>query len=138
MVENFSFQIKTKGFNDIVDITENVMEFIKTVKIKNGNVLVFSPGSTCGITTTEFEPGAVGDLKDFYNSIIPIEKNYNHNLTWGDGNGFSHLRASLTKSFFIFPVIDKKPIIGTWQQIVLIDFDNKIRTRQVFVQLSGE
>jgi secondary thiamine-phosphate synthase enzyme len=138
MVENFNFQIKTNGFNDIVDVTRNVMEFIKTGKVKNGNALVFSPGSTCGITTTEFEPGTVEDLKTFYNSIIPMDKNYKHNLTWGDGNGFSHLRAALTKSFFMFPVIDKKPVLGTWQQIVLIDFDNKSRTRQVFVQLSGE
>lgn len=138
MIKNFTINVNTKGFNDVVDITLNVLENIKSSKIKNGSVLVFSPGSTCGVTTTEYEQGAVEDLKSYYEQQIPMNKNYKHNLTWGDGNGFSHLRASVTKSFFVFPIVNEKPIIGKWQQIILVDFDNRSRTRQVIVQIQGE
>lgn len=138
MVFNNNFSVKTKGYNDIVNITDSVMNVLKSSPINNGNVLVFCPGSTCGITTTEFEPGAVKDLKTFFEKLIPENNEYEHNLTWGDGNGFSHLRASLMKSFYSFPVIEGKSILGTWQQIILVDFDNKSRSRNIVVQIVGE
>ncbi|TAL67698.1 MAG: YjbQ family protein [Bacteroidetes bacterium] len=138
MVFSSKFSVKTKGFNDIINITENVLDILKTSFISNGNVLVFCPGSTCGITTTEFEPGAVQDLRTFFEKLIPADDEYKHNLTWGDGNGFSHLRAALMKSFFSFPLIDGKPVLGTWQQIILVDFDNRSRSRNIVVQIVGE
>jgi|SRR3989339_636410 len=138
MVYSNNFSVKTKGYNDIVNITDSVMNILKTSLISHGNVLVFCPGSTCGITTTEFEPGAVQDLKTFYEKLIPMDDEYKHNLTWGDGNGFSHLRAAIMKSFFSFPVIKGATILGTWQQIILVDFDNRSRSRNVVVQIVGE
>ena len=138
MVFNNNFNVKTKGYNDIVNITDSVMDVVKSSLISNGNVLVFCPGSTCGITTTEFEPGAVQDLKTFFEKLIPSNAEYKHNLTWGDGNGFSHLRAALMKSFFSFPVIKGVAMLGTWQQIILVDFDNKSRSRNIVVQIVGE
>ncbi|MFP4369135.1 MAG: secondary thiamine-phosphate synthase enzyme YjbQ [Candidatus Kapaibacterium sp.] len=137
-IKNYSFGISTKGFTDIRDISEKVLEFINNSGIKNGSVLVYSPGSTCGITTLEFEPGCVRDLKQYFERAAPEDDNYAHNERWGDGNGFSHVRAAMTKSFFQFPVIDSIPVLGTWQQIIFIDFDNKSRNREIIVQIQGE
>ena len=138
MVFNGNFNIKTNGFNDIINITDYVFRIINQSGMSDANVLVFCPGSTCGITTTEFEPGAVSDIKSFFEKLIPKDDDYKHNLTWDDGNGFSHLRAALMKSFFSFPVINGKPVLGTWQQIILLDFDNRSRSRNVVVQIIGE
>ncbi|MGA2296566.1 MAG: secondary thiamine-phosphate synthase enzyme YjbQ [FCB group bacterium] len=138
MFINFNFSIQTKGYCDIINISDEVEKFINKSKIKNGNVLVFSPGSTCGITSIEYEPGAIEDLKSAFDFIVPEKKQYQHNLRWGDGNGFSHIRAAITKSFFLFPIIDCKSILGTWQQIVFIDFDNRPRRRDIIVQINGE
>ena len=138
MIKNFQFSLKTKGFNDIIDISQNVLKLIKESNITNGNALVFSPGSTCGITTIEYETGAVEDFKRFFERIAPQNLEYNHNMRWHDGNGFSHVRAALLKSSFVFPIIDSKPILGTWQQIVFVDFDNCFRTRDIIVQVNGE
>ncbi|MCL5992255.1 MAG: secondary thiamine-phosphate synthase enzyme YjbQ [Bacteroidetes bacterium] len=138
MVFSNNFSVKTKGYNDIVNITDSVMDVVKSSLISNGNVLVFCPGSTCGITTTEFESGAVQDLREFYERLIPEDEEYKHNLRWDDGNGFSHLRAAIMKSFFSFPVINGTAILGTWQQIILVDFDNRSRSRNIVVQIVGE
>jgi secondary thiamine-phosphate synthase enzyme len=133
-----TFSIKTKGDTDILDITNQVREALEETPLKNGILTVFVPGSTAGITTTEYEPGMLQDLPATFERLIPKGGEYKHNLTWGDGNGYSHVRAALLKSFFTVPFVEGKMILGTWQQIILIDFDNRRRQREIVVQLIGE
>jgi secondary thiamine-phosphate synthase enzyme len=133
-----SFSVKTKGDTDIVDVTSQVGKALKESQLSDGILTVFVPGSTAGITTTEYEPGLLKDLPAFYEKIIPKGAEYQHNLTWGDGNGYSHVRAALVKSFFTVPFVHGEMILGTWQQIILIDFDNRRRQREIVVQIIGE
>lgn len=133
-----SFSVKTKGDTDIIDITQQVGEALKEAQLKDGILTVFVPGSTAGITTTEYEPGLLKDLPDLFEKLIPKGDDYHHNLTWGDGNGYAHVRAALVKSFFTVPFVNGEMILGTWQQIILIDFDNRRRQRQIVVQIIGE
>jgi secondary thiamine-phosphate synthase enzyme len=133
-----SFSIKTKGDTDILDITKQVEKALSEAQLKNGILTVFVPGSTAGITTTEYEPGLLQDLPATFEKLIPKEVSYKHNLTWGDGNGYAHVRAALLKSFFTVPFVDGEMILGTWQQIVLVDFDNRRREREIVVQIIGE
>jgi secondary thiamine-phosphate synthase enzyme len=133
-----SFSVKTKGDTDILDITQQVNQSLLESGLSTGTLTVFTPGSTAGITTTEYEPGLLKDLPEFFDRIIPKGKDYHHDLTWGDGNGYSHVRAALVKSFFTVPFVNGEMILGTWQQIILIDFDNRRRQRQVVVQMMGE
>ena len=133
-----SFQVETKGETDIVDITHHVNEIIGEGDITTGTATVFVKGSTAGISTIEYESGLVSDLKSLYERLAPRQGEYRHNLRWGDGNGFSHVRASLTGQSFSIPVCDKRPLLGTWQQLILIDFDNRPRSREVVVQIVGE
>lgn len=127
----------TKGFCDVHDITEKVEEIIKKSQVQDGVALVFVLGSTAGLTTIEFEPNLVKDLQDFFEKIIPKDAPYRHDQTWGDNNGFSHLRASLLGSSLVLPVVDSKLQLGTWQQIVFVDFDNRARDREILVQVMG-
>ena len=138
MVVTKSFNLKTKGDTDILDITKQVEMALREAQLKNGILTVFVPGSTAGITTTEYEPGILQDLPAAFEKLIPRDVHYEHNLTWGDGNGYAHVRAALLKSFFTVPFVDGEMILGTWQQIVLVDFDNRRRERKVFVQIIGE
>jgi secondary thiamine-phosphate synthase enzyme len=133
-----TFSVKTKGNTDIIDITVQVGNALREAKLSNGVLTVFTPGSTAGITTTEYEPGLLKDLPAFFEKIIPQGADYHHNLTWGDGNGYSHVRAALVKSFFTVPFVNGEMILGTWQQIILIDFDNRRRHRDIVVQIIGE
>ncbi len=133
-----SFSVKTKGDGDIVDVTAQVKDALRDSKVSDGTLTVFVPGSTAGITTTEYEPGLLKDLPEFFEKIIPKREHYHHNLTWGDGNGYSHVRAALVKSFFTVPFVKGEMILGTWQQIILIDFDNRRRQRNIVVQIIGE
>ncbi|MCX7874687.1 MAG: secondary thiamine-phosphate synthase enzyme YjbQ [Melioribacteraceae bacterium] len=137
-IETHSFEISTKGFNDIIDITSNVEKLIVQNNFSEGSALVFVSGATAGITTIEYEPGLLKDYPELMEKLIPSNKNYHHDNTWHDGNGFSHLRASLQGASFTVPFKDKKLILGTWQQIILIDFDNRPRKRKITVQLIGE
>jgi secondary thiamine-phosphate synthase enzyme len=137
-IKTLSFSIITNGFNDIIDITPNVNELLEKSKLQEGNILVFVPGATAGITTIEYEPGLLKDYPEFMEKIIPSNKNYHHDMTWHDGNGFSHLRAALQGASFQVPFKDGNLLLGTWQQIVLIDFDNRSRNRKVVVQIIGE
>ncbi len=137
-VKNYSFQLSTKGYCDIVNINEKVLELLSKSGIDNGTAFVFASGSTCGITTIEYESGCVEDLQNYFERVAPINLEYKHNLKWGDGNGFSHVRAAITKANFFFPIIDGSPVLGTWQQIIFIDFDNNSRNRTVRVQIIGE
>ena len=134
--EHISFD--TEGFCDQVDITQMVQEKIDGCGIENGIVLVSVPGSTGAITTMEYEGGLKADIKKLMDRIIPENEEYAHNLTWGDGNGFSHVRSSLVGTSFAAPVIGGKMALGTWQQIVFLDFDNRARSRKLIVQLVGE
>ncbi len=137
-IKTFSFNVSTNGFNDIIDITSKVQAMVTENKFNEGNALVFVPGATAGITTIEYEPGLLKDYPEFMEKIIPSNKNYHHNMTWHDGNGFSHVRAALQGASFQVPFANGNLLLGTWQQIILIDFDNKSRNRKVIVQITGE
>jgi len=130
--------INTKGFSDIIDITPNVLSCVEQAGISSGLVTLFCPGSTGTLTTIEYEPGVLRDLQEALEKITPSDIPYHHDKRWGDGNGFSHVRAALMKPSLSIPIIDGKPTLGTWQQIVFIDFDNRARSRNIVVQIIGE
>ncbi len=132
------FTIKTKGHSDIIDITQKVEKLVEGSDVKDGLVLVFIPGSTATVTTIEYEPGVIEDLKRILEKIAPESQDYEHNKAWGDGNGYAHIRAALMKPNICLPVENGKVVHGTWQQIVLIDFDNRERERKVMVKIVGQ
>ncbi len=133
-----SVEISTQGNTDIIDITQEIMDLLDNAGLVQGNLTVFVSGSTAGVTSIEYEPGLIQDLPEAFERIVPAEMNYHHNATWGDGNGHSHVRAALLGSSFTVPFHNGKLILGTWQQIVVIDFDNRPRKRSVVVQMMGE
>ena len=128
----------TKGNADIVDITDDVTVAVNGSGIEDGIVTVFAPGSTMAVTTLEYEPGLVFDLTQALERIAPQDMTYQHNERWHDGNGHSHVRASLLGQSESFPIIDGSVALGTWQQIICIDLDNKPRSRKLIVQIIGE
>jgi secondary thiamine-phosphate synthase enzyme len=130
--------LSTKGSGDFIDITAKVGGLVEESRMQTGSVLLFLAGSTGGITTLEFEPGLVADLKDFYHQVAPSGKHYYHDDTWGDANGFSHVRASITGQSLTVPFEKGKLLLGAWQQIVFTEFDNRPREREVIVQIAGE
>jgi secondary thiamine-phosphate synthase enzyme len=132
------FSLSTKGFSDIIDITNRVGSAIGRSKIENGLVTVFCPGSTGSVTTIEYESGVLKDLQKAIEKVAPSNVSYEHDKRWGDGNGFSHVRAALMKPSLTIPLIKGKLALGTWQQIVFIDFDNRRRERNLIVQILGE
>ncbi len=134
-VINEKINIQTKGFTDIINITDDIIAIVDKHKIENGHVLIYVPGSTASITTVEYEPGLLKDLPEAFEKFAPMEHTYHHDETWHDGNGYAHVRASMVGNSESFPVISKELYLGTWQQIILIDFDNKPRTRSVIVQI---
>ena len=129
---------KTQGHCDIIDITAKVQEQLQREKIRRGSATLFVSGSTAALTTIEHEPGLLKDLKEFLEKLIPSNRRYHHDDHWGDDNGFSHLRASLLGPSLQIPIEDGRLLLGTWQQIVLLDFDNRPRTREIVVQIIGE
>lgn len=138
MVVTSKFYIKTRGRNDIQDITDKVQSILSESGIKEGNILCFVSGSTASLTTIEYEPGLLKDLPEALELIAPMNKIYHHDDTWHDGNGYAHVRASLIGPSLTIPFSKGKLLLGTWQQIVLIDFDNRSRERAVIVQIIGE
>lgn len=138
MVITKNISLKTKGECDIIDVTPQVERHLAEAGVNNGVVTVFVAGSTAGVTTIEFEPGLISDFKNMWERIVPKNMPYSHDERWGDGNGYSHIRASLLGASLVVPFNDGKLALGTWQQIVLVDFDNRPRTRQVIVQIMGE
>lgn len=130
--------LSTEGNCDIINITEDVQSIITGGKMKEGNCCVFSIGSTASITTIEYEPGLLKDIPKILDKLIPVYAKYNHNDTWGDNNGHSHIRSAMIGTSFNVPFLKGELILGTWQQIVLIDFDNRKRNRRIIVQLTGE
>jgi|SRR3989304_2010585 len=138
MISTNTISINTKGFSDTIDITYEVTKIVEQSGIENGLVTIFCRGSTGTITTIEFESGVIKDLQRALEKIAPSNVPYEHDKRWGDGNGFSHVRAALMKPSLSIPLIQQKLILGTWQQIVFIDFDNRERHREIFVQIIGE
>ena len=128
----------TKGAGDLVDITHEVTQQVTESGLQTGNVTVFVIGSTAGITTFEYEPGLIRDLKEFYEKVAPANRHYHHDDTWGDANGFSHVRAAFTGPSLTIPFENGKVLLGTWQQVVLAEFDNRPRDRQIVVQIIGQ
>ncbi|MGQ9509657.1 MAG: secondary thiamine-phosphate synthase enzyme YjbQ [Thermodesulfobacteriota bacterium] len=138
MIFSETISFSTKGFSDIIDITDQVESVIKHSKIENGLVTVFCPGSTGAITTIEYESGVLRDLQKAIERIAPSNIPYEHDKRWGDGNGFSHVRAALMKPSLSVPLQNGNLTLGTWQQIVFIDFDNRRRQRNLLVHILGE
>ncbi len=136
MVKTEKLNVRTQGSNHVVNITDEVAEAISKSGITDGVVTVFNVGSTAGITTTEFEPGLVNyDLETAFEKIAPANARYEHEETWHDDNGHAHVRASLLGPSMSVPIVDGRMTLGTWQQIVLIDFDTRARTRTVICQI---
>ena len=132
-----SLQRDTSPDTDIHDLTADIAAAVAESGIRDGQVLVFTPGSTAAITTIEFESGAVADLARTIDELAPTGAHYDHDARWGDGNGYSHVRAALMGPSLLVPVVDGALALGTWQQIVLCDFDNRPRNRRIIVQVSG-
>ena len=138
MVVTRKIGLKTKGDCHIIDITRQVAQEVAGSGLKDGTATVFVTGSTGGVTTVEYESGLIFDLRDLFDRLAPSNISYQHNLRWGDGNGHAHVRASLLGPSLTVPFVDQKLTLGTWQQIVFIDFDNRPRSRELVLQLMGE
>jgi len=138
MVVTGKISLQSKGECDILDITPQVQQQVAKAEINSGTVTLFGAGSTAALTTIEFEPGLVSDFQDMWERVAPKSVPYNHDRRWGDGNGYSHVRASLLGASLVVPFNNKELTLGTWQQIVVVDFDNRPRSRQVIVQIMGE
>ena len=130
-------EIETRGFSDVHDITPIVADFVRKLPFPEGSLSIFVPGSTAGVTTIEFESGVIEDLKDAFERLMPRTIEYRHNQRWGDGNGFSHVRSAICKASLTVPFVANRLATGTWQQIVLIDFDNRKRHRRFILQAIG-
>lgn len=131
-------EYSTKGSGDLIDITAELVRVLSEARLAVGNMTVFVQGSTAGITTLEYEPGLIADVGEFYEKIVPSGRSYHHDETWGDANGFSHLRATLTGQSLTIPFESGTLLLGTWQQVVLAEFDNRPRKRLVVIQMMGE
>ena len=139
MVVTKKINLQTKGNCEIIDITPQVEQQVAEIEdVKNGTVTLFVTGSTAGITTIEFEPGLVADFQAMWERNAPKDIPYDHDRRWHDGNGHSHVRASLLGASLVVPFSDKRLALGTWQQIVVVDFDNRPRSREVILQIMGD
>jgi len=136
VTRDIAFQ--TKGNCDILDITSQVEKRVEESGISKGTVTLFVTGSTAGVTTIEYEPRLLSDFKNMWDRVIPQNISYEHNKTWGEGNGHSHVRASMLGASLTIPFVGKKLTLGTWQQVVFIDFDNRPRSRKLVLQVMGE
>lgn len=137
-VEIYQIKVNTTSGTDVIDITRMVENKASGSEIKNGVINLFIPGSTAALTTIEFEKGVVNDLKEAISRLAPEDSYYEHNERWGDGNGYSHVRAALLGPSLHVPLMEGHLLLGTWQQIVLTDFDNQPRERSIVVQIIGE
>ena len=131
-------RLETRGHTDIVDVTDRVQSAVHKAGVANGQVLVFVPGSTAAVTTIEDEPGLRADLRAAMERLAPEGAAYQHDQRWGDGNGYAHVRAALLGPSLIVPGADGRLLLGTWQQIVFVDFDNRPRSRRLVIQVMGE
>lgn len=137
-VESHTINLNTKGNADIQDITNQIAQIVAENGLVNGVVTVFTPSSTSGLTTIEYESGCISDLRRLFDEIIDPQRNYAHNARWGDGNGHSHIRAALLGPSLSIPFVNRRLTLGTWQQVIFVDFDNRQRRRELVVQLYGE
>ncbi len=137
-IQVHNISVKTTAKTDIIDLTPQVQQEVARSRVRDGHVVLFIPGSTAALTTIEYESGVINDLKKAIERMAPEDLYYEHNERWGDGNGYSHVRSALLGPSLHIPVIDGKLTLGTWQQIVLLDFDNRPRKRQIIMQMLGE
>jgi len=138
MIKTEEIRFSSKGYCHIVNITDEVAGKIRGSGINSGIVTIFTPSATSGLTTIEFEPGLIKDLPEFFEKILPSGVPYHHDETWNDGNGFSHMRSALIGPSVTVPFVDGEMTLGTWQNIVFLDFDNRNRSRRLIVQIMGE
>ena len=137
-VKSLRISLSTRGNADIADITEQVAQCIAESGLKDGIVTIFCPSSTSALTTIEYEPGCVSDLRRLFDEIANPDRDYKHEEAWGDGNGHSHVRAALLKASLTVPFVRGRLTLGTWQQIIYVDFDTRPRNRELVVQILGE
>lgn len=137
-VKTLSIQLSTRGNADILDITDQVRQRVAESGTRDGIVTIFCPSSTSGLTTIEYESGCLSDLKRLFDQLAPPEQHYAHNARWGDGNGHSHVRAAMLGASITVPFVGGRLTLGTWQQIIYVDFDNRARRRELVVQVIGE
>jgi secondary thiamine-phosphate synthase enzyme len=138
VIVNKRIQFRTQGNGQVLDITDKVSRQIGSCGLQNGIVTLFTPSSTSALTTIEYESGAVYDLQQLFDRIAPTDLNYRHNLRWADGNGHSHIRHALLGPSLTIPFVEGQMTLGTWQQIIFVDFDTRARSRSVVVQILGE
>jgi secondary thiamine-phosphate synthase enzyme len=138
MVKTDEIKFNTTGPGDIINLTDEIQNSVKTSTIDSGTVTVFAPGSTTGLTTIEYEPGLIQDVPQLMEKLVPSDRSYEHDNTWHDGNGFSHLRSALIGPDITIPFVSKKLTLGTWQQVVFLEFDNRPRSRTVILQIIGD
>jgi len=138
VVRGFTLEVETGGEGQIVDLTGELVRCIDESGISHGTASLFVPGSTAGLTTIEYEPGVVADLGDCFDRLVPRDLDYAHERAWGDGNGHSHVRAALLGPSLVLPIQAGRAVLGTWQQVVLVDFDNRPRRRTWTVTVMGE
>lgn len=137
-VKTFSLSLTTQGNADIHDLTVIIAQHVKQSGLRNGTVTVFCPSATSALTTIEFEDGALSDLRRLFDEIVPPNREYAHNARWHDGNGHSHVRAALLGPSITIPFVNGDLTLGTWQQIIYVDFDNRPRQRELVLQVMGE
>jgi secondary thiamine-phosphate synthase enzyme len=130
--------INTQGNGDTINVTTDIVREVNNSGINSGTVTIFIPGSTAGISAVEYEPGLISDIKAMWERLVPSNIEYEHNKAWGDGNGYSHVRSSLLGPSITIPFVNKRMTLGTWQQIVMVDFDNRPRSREIILQIMGE
>ncbi len=138
MVKTTTISLNTRGNADTHDITDMVAGAVRQSGLRNGTVTIFCPSSTSGLTTIEYESGALADLRRLFDEIVPPNREYAHNARWGDGNGHSHVRAALLGASLTVPFVDGQMTLGTWQQVIYVDFDVRPRQRDLIVQMIGE
>ena len=131
-------RIETNGDTDLIDITSEVASSVSKSGLSSGIVSIFIPGSTAGVTTIEYESGAIRDFQEAIERIAPKDIGYHHDARWGDGNGYSHVRAALQGASLTVPFASSRLMLGTWQQIIVVDFDNRPRSREIILQIMGE
>lgn len=138
MIKTDEIGFQTGGAGDIIDLTPEMREAIKKSGLTSGTITAFVPGSTGGITTIEYEPGLLKDFPQLMEKLVPSDRSYHHDETWHDGNGFSHLRSAMIGPDITVPFVGGELLLGTWQQVVFLEFDNRVRSRRIVLQIMGE
>ena len=137
-VLSLSLELQTNGNAEIHDLTSSIQQAVQQSKLSDGTITIFCPSATSGLTTLEYESGCIQDLQRLFDEVIPSNRDYAHNARWGDGNGHSHIRAAILGPSLTVPFIDQRLTLGTWQQIIYVDFDTRPRKRSLVLQLIGE